>query len=119
MESSVLIGLVILSVSTSFSAYKTMSLAGYRRRWRAFVPGWNLLVLSDTVGLSRTMTVVFIWIPLTTSIRLMMIGTALAERTGRPWIVGLLFALPPFWFLGIPILALIADRNHTLEQEDV
>ena len=118
MESDIVIGLVLLDLGATFASFRTMSLAGYKRRWRSLIPGWNMLVLSDSVGLSRTMTVVFLWIGLTSPIRLVQIATALAERTGRPWIVGFLFGLPPFWFLGVPILALIAERDHTLEPED-
>jgi hypothetical protein len=95
-----------------------MTLAGYERRWRSLIPGWNVLVLSDTCGLSRTITLVCLIVPVTWPIRLNMIGTALAERTRKPWILGLIFGFPPFWYLGVPILALIANESHTLEEED-
>ena len=35
------------------SMYKFMALADYKRRWRAFVPGWNFLLMYDLANAGR------------------------------------------------------------------
>jgi hypothetical protein len=51
------IGLVLALVVVFYlpwlSMYKFMQLAGYKNTWRAFVPGWNFLVMYDLANAGR------------------------------------------------------------------
>ena len=102
-------------VSDGFLCWRAMSASNYERRWRAWVPVWNFLVLCDLDGVSRWwafMPFVNIWIlpPV--------IGFSTAQRIGFTWIRRPYLGLTLVSFIGFPILGLLLRADSEFEFEE-
>ncbi len=107
---------VIGYLPLSIAAYNLMSLADYRRRWRAWIPLWNLFMLSDLAERSRFF-LLLLFVPLVNFLVLPMISGNLADLTGRPKWVGWIAGFQGVHIIGLPILALTATSENNLPRE--
>lgn len=108
--------LVIGYLPWTITAYRLMTLAGYQRTWRAFIPLWNFFMVLDLAEKSRLYLVLFL-IPIVSLVALVRVGGALAENTGQPKWVGWICAFPIVHIIGLPILALTASSESNLPRE--
>ena len=114
----ILLSVVLVSVAVGIAAFRAMALGGYQRRWRALVPGWNLLVLGDAVGIDRRIFLAGAIVPLLFFLIFPWVGGAYARRSSQPLVLGVLLGLPPFLFLGYPILAILARQWQKAPSRD-
>jgi hypothetical protein len=114
----------------TITAERLLKLANWDRRWRAFIPIWNLFVLGETVGVNRTtwlipiilFPVLFFFGPFAILLDIgiylvasFTVGIQLAKRTERPVWLGAIATL--FQILGWPLLAYTAKSGEELEIE--
>jgi len=86
-----------------------MLLEGHDRRWRAFVPVWNILLLFDIADESRWLAALLI-VPVLGYFVLSFVGGRLAVLTGRPKWIGWIAGFYTLHVIGLPVLALTATR---------
>ncbi len=101
------------------AAFRLMTLAAWERRWRAFIPVWNLLVYFDMSGFSRWLALLLL-VPILNIAVMPLVTADIAERVRRPRWLGLLAGFSIISLIGIPLLALTSAEFRTgLEAPDI
>jgi hypothetical protein len=85
-----------------------MALAGYERRWRAYIPIRHLTRPRRHDWRPR----ILYFIPLINIAAVISTSAGLAKLTGHAPILGGAVGLPLIWVIGLPIHALIAKEWH-------
>lgn len=112
----ILIAILYVYVPFAISSYRLMSLAQFRRRWRAFVPFWNILILMDLAERERIWSLAIL-VPIVSYFVLPMVAGQLAVRTGTPRWIGWICGWLGLHIVGLPLLAVLAKDKGSLNAE--
>ena len=81
-------------------------------KWPLLVPGRSIFYLFEVAGRTQgeayLMFILFIIFPLGAGMMVTLLGWSLMAKTGRSKVAGLMLTLPPWGFVGLPLIAFTA-----------